>query len=98
MYAINKVGVVTCADAKTGDVVWRSPRLKGPFSSSPIACDGKLYFVSEKGVTSVLQVGDPPKVLAVNNTPGNTLSSPAIADGALFIRSDEYLYCIEEKK
>ena len=46
----NEIGVVTCADAETGDRVWRK-RLGGIFFASPVAADGMLYFLSETGET-----------------------------------------------
>ena len=56
LYMTNEVGVVTCADARTGETVWRH-RLGGVFFASPVAGDGKVYLVSETGETFVLRAG-----------------------------------------
>ena len=56
LYMTNEVGVVTCADARTGERVWRH-RLGGVFFASPVAGDGKIYMVSETGETYVLRAG-----------------------------------------
>jgi outer membrane protein assembly factor BamB len=89
----NEIGVVTCAEASTGERVWRQ-RLGGIFFASPTAGDGKVYFVSETGETVVLQTGREPHILARNNLGERFIASPAISGGQLFLRSDETLFCI----
>jgi outer membrane protein assembly factor BamB len=97
VYALSSAGVLNCADLKDGKILWQE-RVKGPISSSPVAADGKIYVFSEEGVASVVQVGDEPKLLATNSLGETILATPAIADGAIFIRSDQHLYCIGAKR
>src|SRR5208283_6234325 len=97
VYSLNSPGILVCADAATGEVRWQE-RLKGPFSASPVAADGKLYAVNEKGLAEVVQLGDKPEVLATNALDETILASPAISGGAIFLRSDKHLWCIAEKK
>ena len=93
VYTFNSVGVV-CGDAADGKLLW-DQRIAGPMSASPVAGDGKLYLVNEKGTTVVLEAGDQPRILARNQLDDETiLATPAIADGAIFLRSDAHLYCI----
>jgi outer membrane protein assembly factor BamB len=93
LYMTNEVGVVTCADARTGERVWRH-RLGGVFFASPVAADGKVYLVSETGETYVLRAGRTPEVLAENDLGERFIASPAIAQGRLFLRSDRTLFAI----
>ncbi len=93
LYMTNEVGVVTCAEASTGERVWRQ-RLGGIFFASPTAADGKVYFFSETGETFVVRAGREPHILAHNNLEERFIASPAIAKGQLFLRSDETLFCI----
>jgi outer membrane protein assembly factor BamB len=88
---------VTCVNALSGEEIWRE-RVEGPFAATPVVADGKIYAVSEKGTTSILQLGDKPKLLAVNKIPDTILATPAISGGAIYLRSDGYLYCIGAKK
>lgn len=97
VYAVNTAGVLNCADVKDGSIVWQL-RLKGPFSASPVAADGKLYLVNEEGLTSVVETGAQGRTLATNDLKDTILATPAIANGAIFLRSDKYLYCISDKK
>ncbi|MFN4261103.1 MAG: PQQ-binding-like beta-propeller repeat protein [Gemmataceae bacterium] len=97
IYSVNSAGVLNCAEAATGKILWQE-RLKGPYSASPIIADGKLYIVNEAGTTAVVQLGDEPKVLAMNDLGETILGTPSFADGAIFLRSDEHLYCIGNKQ
>lgn len=89
---------IVCADAKTGTEVWRE-RVAGPFWTTPLIADGKIYMLNEKGLTMVLKLGDKQAIVARNPLPDKELfqSSPAISNGALFVRSDSTLYCIGSK-
>src|SRR5262249_12760526 len=64
-FNINNSGVLVCADGKSGEILWQE-RLKGPFWASLVAGDGKIYACSEKGLTSVVRVGDKAELLAEN--------------------------------
>jgi outer membrane protein assembly factor BamB len=88
---------VTCLDADTGQEVWKQ-RVEGSFWATPVVADGKLYAVNEKGKTTVIQLGEQPKVLAVNDLGDTILATPAISGGALYLRSDGWLYCVGKKK
>jgi outer membrane protein assembly factor BamB len=93
IYMTGDVGVLTVADAKTGERVYQE-RVGGVFTASPVAGDGKVYLVSEDGETIVLRAGRAPTILARNRLTARQLASPAIAGGRLFIRSDDVLYAI----
>ena len=97
-YIVNDKGIVRCLDAKTGREVWGPERLKpGNYSSSPILADGKIYVVSEEGMTTVLRAGPKFEKLAENSLDDACLSSPAVSGGQLFIRTAKYLYCIGKR-
>lgn len=93
VYVTNEIGIVTCADAATGERIWQH-RLGGVFFASPVAGDGKVYLVSETGETYVLRAGRRPDVLATNDLGERFLASPAVANGRLFLRSDRTLFAI----
>jgi outer membrane protein assembly factor BamB len=95
LYIVNDSGIASCVDAKTGDVRWQQ-RLNGTFSASPVFAGGRIYFLSEQGVAIVIAPGATFQPLAVNTLDGATLASMAIADGAIFIRSDKHLYRIKD--
>ena len=97
-YILNDKGIMSCLDAKTGQEIWVRQRVEpGTYSASPVLADGKIYVLSEDGVTTVVQAGPQFVILSKNDLQGYTLSSPAISDGQIFIRTEDYLYCIGEK-
>jgi outer membrane protein assembly factor BamB len=93
LYLTNDVGVLTCAEASTGERVWQM-RLDGVFFASPVAADGKVYFVSQTGETTVVKAGRTPEILARNDLGERIVASPAIAAGQIFLRSDTRLFAI----
>jgi outer membrane protein assembly factor BamB len=93
LYMTNEVGVMTCADARTGEPVWRH-RLGGVFFASPVAGDGKVYLASETGETFVLRAGRKPELLARNDLGERFIASPAISQGRIFLRSDRTLFAV----
>jgi outer membrane protein assembly factor BamB len=94
-YLVRDNGVLICFDALTGARVYGPARLQpGTYSSSPVLADGKLYATNEDGVTSVVKSGPQFSLLAENSLDDYVLSSPAIADGQIFIRTTAYLWSI----
>jgi outer membrane protein assembly factor BamB len=95
LYTVNPVSMLVCGDAATGKVLWqeRLP-LEGEMSASPVAAGDKVYVTDEKGATAVVRVGDRPEVLGPSELDEPVLATPALADGAIFLRSDSHLYCI----
>ncbi|PYR34685.1 MAG: hypothetical protein DMF90_16300 [Acidobacteria bacterium] len=93
LYMANDVGAITVLDAESGRRIWQE-RVDGLFSASPVAGDGKIYFVSETGDVIVLRGGREPAVIARNVLGERLMGSPAVSNGQLFIRSDDRLFCI----
>ena len=93
LFMANDSGIVTAVDAKSGERVWQH-RVPGVFSASPIAAEGRVYFVSEGGRTLVMRASRTPEVLAENDLEAHLVASPAAARGKLFLRSDDRLFAI----
>jgi outer membrane protein assembly factor BamB len=95
LYTCSNDGIVTCYDAKSGKRLWWE-RLgsDGGFTASPVAADGKLYFTSEEGQTYVVKAGAEFNLLATNVLGDPCLTTPAISDGMLFVRTQRYLFGI----
>ena len=104
LYVVVDGGVVYCLDVKTGSVVYGPERLPpGTYSASPILADGKIYVTTEQeGLTSVFKAGPKFEVLASNSFGDGCspycLSTVAISQGQLFIRSSAHLWVIGQRK
>jgi outer membrane protein assembly factor BamB len=98
IYVVDDRGVLHMLDAKTGTLIYGPQRLiSGTYSSSPVLADGKLYISNEDGVTVVVKAGPEFAVVAENKLEEYTLSSPAVSDGQLFLRTAGHLYCIGKR-
>ena len=86
--------ILKCADTASGNLLWQI-RLKGNFSSSPTAAGGRIYLFNSAGLGQVIELGEEKGRHVGGGDLGETiLCSPAIADGALYIRSDHHLWKI----
>jgi outer membrane protein assembly factor BamB len=93
IYTSNEGGIITCLDAATGERVWQE-RAGGVFTASPIAGDGRVYFVSETGETVVLRAGRTFEVLARNRLDVHFVASPIAIDGTIILRGDNTLIAV----
>jgi len=94
LYLVTDDGAATCLEAATGKQVWRE-QIGGQYAASPIYADGRIYFFSQQGKTTVVDAGRTYKVLAKNALDGGFMSSPAVAAPALILRTKTHLYRIE---
>jgi outer membrane protein assembly factor BamB len=93
LYVVTSGGVLNCADAATGQREWQA-RLEGPFSGSPVVAGGWLYIFNEAGVGFVADLKNKGELASRHSFDDVILSTPAVADGALYIRSDSKLWKI----
>ncbi len=93
LYLVSDGGQASCLDARTGQLHWQE-RIDGSYSASPLFAAGKLYFQSEQGTGVVVRADKEFKRLARNALKERSLASPAAADGALFIRTENHLFRI----
>jgi outer membrane protein assembly factor BamB len=93
LYSISRDNILHCIEASSGNIVWME-RLSGVHWASPVYADGRIYILSEEGVTLVLRPGGKYDEIARNDLGETCLASMAVSQGNLFIRSSQHLYCI----
>ena len=93
LYSITRDNILHCIEATSGDIVWLK-RLEGAYSASPVYADGRIYLLSEEGVTLVLRPGAKYDEIARNTIGEKCMASMAVSQGQFFIRTAENLYCI----
>jgi outer membrane protein assembly factor BamB len=99
VFIVTDSGIVYALNAKTGAVVWGPTRLKsGTYSASPVLADGRVYVTNEDGLTSVFAAGPAYELLAENPLDDYTLSSPAVSEGQIFIRTAKHLFAIGTRR
>jgi hypothetical protein len=90
---VSDSGAATCLKAKTGEIAWRQ-RLGVKHSASLVIANGLVYFLSDKGVMTIVKPGPQFEVVARNELGEGTYASPAISNGRMFLRGVKHLYCI----
>jgi outer membrane protein assembly factor BamB len=93
LFAISDHGIARCYDLHSGREEW-TERLKGDFKASPVAADGKVYFLNTHGQCTVVSAAAHFDNLAENQLDDETIASPAISDGRIYLRGHKALYCI----
>jgi outer membrane protein assembly factor BamB len=95
IYMINDSGIVTILEAATGKQrkQFRLNDTPGNYFASPVAGDGKVIFASHDGRVTLLRAGGEYDVLSSAEFEETIFSTPAIADGKLYVRTATRLYC-----
>lgn len=93
LFLVTNDGTARCLDALSGRPQWKQ-RLKGTYRASPLAAEGRIYFLNTEGVTTVVAAAPQFKQLAENRLDDETLASPIAADGRIYIRGRRALYCL----
>ncbi|MBL8178174.1 MAG: PQQ-binding-like beta-propeller repeat protein [Bryobacterales bacterium] len=100
LYLIKDGGILTAVDPATGKISkqGRLPGAVDTYYASPVAGDGKLYFVSQQGKVTVVQAGADWKVLSTSDFEEEMFATPAIAADALFVRTRSALFCFRSPR
>lgn len=101
LYTLTDNGMMSCFDAKTGKPHYQQQRLPKPynFKASPVGANGKLYLATEDGDVVILKMGEKFEVLATNTLQDQFfIASPVILNNEIFLRGQNTLFCISEKK
>ena len=95
LYVIRDGGILATINPDTGELL-RQERLKdapGPYYASPVAGDGKVYFVSKEGKISVIRAGSGWEKLFSSDLNEPVIATPAIYESRIYVRTDGTLYC-----
>jgi outer membrane protein assembly factor BamB len=93
IYTVNRAGVITCASTEDGVILWQL-RVKGPFWGTPALAGGHMYLINQDGLGQVVKLGDKGELVGESPLGETIQASPAVAGGALYVRSDKHLWKI----
>jgi outer membrane protein assembly factor BamB len=98
LYVLYDAGLFACYDATTGKEIYSKKRIPNgrQFTSSPWACDDRIFCLNEDGVTFVIKAGDEFEILHTNPLADDDMgmATPAIVGDRLLLRTAARLYCI----
>jgi outer membrane protein assembly factor BamB len=89
-------GIVTAIDGRSGQILWRE-RVGGNYSSSPVRVADRVYCVSSEGEVVVLAAADKYNLLGRSSLGETSRSTPAVADGRMFLRTESHLFAVGQK-
>ncbi len=98
LYFVNDAGFAGCSEARTGKRVWFERLPTATFSASPLLIGDKVYAASEEGDVHVFTATPAAFELIAKNSLGECIrATPAVADGRLYIRGQNHLFCIGKR-
>jgi hypothetical protein len=86
-----------CLLAKTGKIIWEQRLGGGRYAASPVYADGKIYFLSDKGISTIIEAGPEFKEIAKNEIGESCRASYAISNGKILIRGEKHLFCVTKE-
>jgi len=93
LFVVSDDGVARCFETKAGNLKWKE-RLKGKYKASPIAAEGRIFFLNTEGLCTVVSAAPRFDKLVESQLDDETIASPATSDGRIYIRGKKSLYCI----
>ena len=87
--------ILRCYDSTNGERLYQSriPDLD-MVAASPIVVGEKLLVLDENGAASLIKVGNEFKVVGGGKLKDVFWSTPAVANGSIYLRGVDFLYCI----
>ena len=101
LYVVTDNGTITTFNATTGEPHYAQVRLPKTYNlkASPVGANGKLYLATEDGDVVVVKMGEKFEVIATNTLEDQIfIATPVIAAGELFLRGQNHLFAISQKK
>lgn len=96
LYLATSYGVVASFDTQTGELR-KEHELNTEFYSSPVIAEGKIYLFSNDGKMHIFSANDDFTLLHSFETGEKTFATPAFTDGKIVVRTEQSLYCVENK-
>jgi outer membrane protein assembly factor BamB len=96
LYLSTDKGILTCLDAKTGEMKYENGRPPAPSTimASMVAYNGRILVTNDDGDTYVIKAGPTFEILGKNSVGEPVQASPALAGGSIYIRGAKHLFCI----
>ncbi len=95
LFSVSDNGIAQCLDARTGKLLWKE-RLAGDYRASPLAAEGRIYFLNTAGLSTVVTASARFEKVSENQLDDETFASPAVSGGRLYLRGRKWLYCLEK--
>jgi len=95
VYVVASWGSLTCFDASTGKQVWQQS-LEGSYRSSPVLAGDLIYLMDTDGKMHMIRTGSVYEEVGTAPLGEPASASPAFANGRIYLRGAQHLFCIED--
>jgi hypothetical protein len=96
LFVVTDNGIAQCLDVATGELKWEKRLGGGPYRASPLAADGRVYFLGCRGQATVVEASEKLKVLSKNQFNDKTFATPIASGNRIYVRGRKWLYCLGE--
>ena len=93
LFIATSYGIFVCYDLKTGEKYWENDFGTTVYSSPTIA-DGKVFLMDNDGTMRIYEASKEMKLISENSLGEKSGPTPAYADGHIYLRGANDLYCI----
>lgn len=94
LFMVKNSGIVSCLDAATGLPTKQGRILaRSNIYSSPVAADGKVYMISERGEVNVIRAAAQWSAISHTKLGERCYATPALSGGRVYVRTEKALYC-----
>jgi outer membrane protein assembly factor BamB len=97
LFMVSDLGMATCLDANTGELLWQEKLEYGQYYSSPVIVNGIVHFSNTRGITTLVACERVFNTRAKNILADGLFASPAIYDDHLFMRTYGRIWCLYDK-
>lgn len=97
LFTADNSGRIFCLDADTGKKHWMHD-MQTPICCSPVVADGKMYIGTDDGDFLIFAASKEKKLINNVSLGSGIVSTPAIADGTIFIATQSHLYAVAAEK
>ena len=96
LFLIDDKGIATCVDPSDASILWQQ-RLGANYFGSPVIAGDHIYIISTTGEVHILDVSKSFKHHKPIPLGEKSYSTPAIANGRMYLRTYSQLYCLKGK-
>ena len=98
LYYVKKGGYLTAIHPISGEPFFESEKIgvSGEYYASPIGVDGQILVASKEGIITLFKASDKFEIIKKIDMEESILSSPAIVDDNLYLRTSNHLWAFSD--
>ena len=97
LFLIDDKGIATCVDPSDASIIWQQ-RLRANYFGSPVIAGDHLYIIATTGDVHILDASKTFKHHKIIPLGEKSYSTPAIANGHMYLRTYSQLFCLKGKE